>query len=175
MHYWVFDTYNSCHQNRITTRPKLLLTNFFQSFLCGLWCVWKPNEMLNYIRCSKFDIQINNNNKGWHYIVEIIAYLPVLGGIFPVFLKALSFPSSSRAFQSLDGITGECSYLGFLSRWTLYWSQTIFICCSSFFRTAILLKVSLSNRPTNRLVVSSFKFVICLSHLVQMVDPNISK
>ena len=113
MHYRVFDTYNSCCQVWITTRPKLVLTNFVQSCLCGLWCVWQPNPMLNYVRCSKFVIN-NNNNKSYHYIVESIAYLPVPGGIFPYFLKALSFPSSTKDFHSLDGIIGERSYLGFM-------------------------------------------------------------
>ena len=36
MLYWFFDTYNSCRQIRINTRPKLVLNNFFLSFLCGL-------------------------------------------------------------------------------------------------------------------------------------------
>ena len=148
MQYQVFDTYNSCRQIRITTRPKLVLTNFFYSFLCGLWCVWQPMQVMKYVRCSNFDIK-NNNNKAYEYIVESIAYLPVLGGSFPCFLKALSFPSSTRNFHSLDGIIGRRSYLGFLYRWTLYWSWTIFICCPTFFRTMTLLKVAFLNMTTN--------------------------
>ena len=120
--YRVFDTYKSCLQIRISTRPKITLTNFIQSCLCGLWCVWQLNQMLNYVsRCSKSDIKINNN-KAYHYIMECIAYLPVPGGIIPSFLKSLSFPSSNRAFHTLDGIIKGCSYRGFFSRWTLDWS-----------------------------------------------------
>ena len=155
MQYRVFDTYKSCRQIRITMRPKLVLTNFIQYFFCGHWCVWQPNLVLNYIRCSKFDIKMINN-KGYHYIVESIAYLPVPSGIFPAFLRALSFPSSTREFHSLDGIIGGISYLGFLSKWTLYCSQTIFVCCSTFFRTFVVPKVSFLSMPTNQLVSSSF-------------------
>ena len=36
MQYRVFDTYKSCCQIRIITRPKFVLTNFIHSFLCGL-------------------------------------------------------------------------------------------------------------------------------------------
>ena len=131
-------------------------------------------KVLKYIRCSKFDIKINNN-KDYHYIVECIACLPIPSGIFPAFLRPFSFSSFTRAFHSLDGIIGGCSYLGFLSRWTLYWCHTIFICCPSFFRTFIVSKVSLPNRPTNRLVCSSFKTFFCLSHLVRIVGSNIFK
>ena len=174
MHYRVFDTYKSCNQIRITIRPKLVLTNFIQYFLSGLWCVWQPNQVLNYVRCSKFDIKMNYN-KAYHYIMECIAYLLVPSGIFPAFLRPFSFPSSTRAFHSLDGIIGGRSYLGFFSRWTLYWSRTIFKCFPSFFRTFNVSKVSLPNRPTNRLVNSFCKYFGCLSHLVQMVDSKISK
>ena len=114
--------------------------------------------MLNYIsRCSKFDIK-NNNNKAYHYIVECIAYLPMPGGIFPAFLSPFSFPYSTRAFHSLYEIIGGHSYLGLFSRWTLYWSQTIFRCCLAFCRTFDVSKVSFPNRPSNRLVSSSFKY-----------------
>ena len=130
--------------------------------------------MLNYVRCSKFIININNN-KGYHYIVETIAYLPVPSGIFPYFLRTFSFPSSTEAFHSLDGIIGGRSYLGIFSRWTLCWSWTIFKCFPSFCRTFDVSKVSFLNRPTKRLVSSSFKYFSCLSHLVQMVGSKISK
>ena len=131
--------------------------------------------MLNYVSwCSKFDIK-TNNNKAYHYILECIPYLPVPGGIFHAFLRALSFPYSTRAFHSLDGFIGRHSYLEFFPRLTLYWSRTIFICCPAFFRTFVVSRVSLSNRPTNRLVNSSFKYFGRLSHLVRMVGPKISK
>ena len=82
----------------------------------------------------------------------------VHGDSFPCFLRSLSFPSYTRYFHSLAGMIRGCSYLGFLSRWTRYWSQTIFICCPTFFMTMALLNVSLSNMPTNRLVRSYFEF-----------------
>ena len=142
MQYQVFETYNLCRQIWITTRPKLVLYNFFLSFLCGRWCVCQPMKRLKYIRCLKFDLKINNNNV-YNYIVESISYLLAPGGSFPSFLKALSFPSSTRDFHSLHGINGGFSYLGFLSRWTLNWSLTIFICWPNFFRTSAGLKVLL--------------------------------
>ena len=37
------DTYISSRQVGVTTRPKLLLANFFNSVLCGLRCVRDPN------------------------------------------------------------------------------------------------------------------------------------
>ena len=130
-------------------------------------------KMLKYIRCFKFDLKFNNN-KVYNYIFESIACLPVPGGRFPSFLKALSFPSSTQDFHSLVWIIGGHSYLGFLSGWTLNWSLTIFICWPAFFSTSALLKVSLPNMTTKWLVRSSFKFFVCLSHLVQIVGPNIS-
>ena len=116
MMFRVFDTYISGRQVRVTTRPKLVLTIFFNYCLGGLICVREPNKVLKYVsRCSKFDIKINNN-KAYHYIVESIAHLSVPGGIFPVFLKHFYFPSSTRTFLFLDGIIKRHSYLGFFSR-----------------------------------------------------------
>ena len=129
---------------------------------------------LNVSQRSKFDIKIINN-KAYHYIVECIAYLPMPGGIFPAFLRALSFPYSTRAFLFLDGIIRRHSYLGFFSRWTLYWSWAIFKCCPTFFRTFDVSKVYFPNIPTNRLVSSSFNDFGCLSHLVRMAGSKISK
>ena len=171
-----YDTYISGCKFRVTTRTKLVLAIFFNSFLGGLRCVQEPNEVLKYVSwCTKIDIR-TSNNKAYHYILECIAYLPVPpGGIFPDFLRPFSFPSSTRAFHSIDGIIGGRSYLGFFSRWTLYWYWTIFICCPSFFSTFVVSKVSLPKRPTNRLVSSSFKYIFFLSHLVRMVGPKISK
>ena len=132
-------------------------------------------KMLKYVTCFIFDLKIYNN-KVYNYIVESFTYLLVPSGSFPYFLKSLSFPSSTRNFHhSLVGIIKCHSYLRFLSRWTLYWSQTIFICCPTFFRNFIVSKVPLPKRPTNRLVSSSFKYFVCLSHLVQMVGSKISK
>ena len=82
----------------------------------------------------------------------------VHGDSFPCFLRSLLFPSYIRDFHSLARMIRGSSYLGFLSWWTLYWSQTIFICCPTFFRTMALLNVSLSNMPTNQLLRSYFKF-----------------
>ena len=152
-----------------------MLTNFFHSCLGCLRCVRQPNQVLNYVSwCSKFDIKINNN-KAYHYFLEFIAYLPVPGGIFPAFIKPFSFAYSTRDFHSIDGIIGGHSYLGFFSRWTLYWSQTIFRCFPAFCRTFDVSKVSFPNRPTKRLVRSSFKDFGFLFHIVWMVGPNISK
>ena len=111
------NTYISSCQVRVTTRSKLVLANFFNSFLGGLRCVREPNQVLKYVsQCTKFDIK-TSNNKTYHYILECIAYLPVpAGGIFPDFLRPFSFPSSTRDFHSIDGIIGGSSYLGFCSR-----------------------------------------------------------
>ena len=118
----------------------------------------------------------NSNNKAYHYILECIAYLPVLAsGIFPDFLRPFSFPSSTKDFHSIDGIIRGHSYLGLFSRWTLYWSQTIFRCCPAFCRTFDVSKVSFPNRLTKRLVISSFKAFGYLFHIVRMVGPKISK
>ena len=46
MWFWVFDTYISGHQVWVTTRPKLVLTIFFHSFLGDIRCVWEPNQVL---------------------------------------------------------------------------------------------------------------------------------
>ena len=136
------DTYITGHQVRVTTRTKLVLANFFNSCLGGLRCVYEPNQVLKYVsRCTKFDIK-TSNNKAYQYILDCIAYLPIPGGIFPDFLRPFSFPSSTRDFHSIDGIIGVQSYLGFFSRWTLYWSWRIFICCPSFCRTFDVSKVS---------------------------------
>ena len=169
------DTYILGPQVRVTTRPKLVLVNFFNSCLGGLICVQDPNQVLKYVsRCTKFDIK-TSNNKAYHYILECIAYLPVPGGIFPDFLRPFSFPSFTRAFHSIDEIIGGCSYLGFYSRWTLYWSHTIFRCFPAFCRTFDVSNVSFSNKPAKWLVKSSFKYFDYLFHIVQMVGPNISK
>ena len=37
------DTYISSCQVGVTTKPKLMLANFFNSWLCGLRCVQEPN------------------------------------------------------------------------------------------------------------------------------------
>ena len=64
------DTYISGYQVGVTTRPKLVLANFFNSFLGGLICVHEPNQVLKYVsRCTKFDIK-TSNNKAYHYILE---------------------------------------------------------------------------------------------------------
>ena len=122
--------------------------------------------MLNYVsQCSKLDIK-TNNNKAYHYILECTAYLPVPGAIFPAFLKLFSFPFSTRAFHSLDGIIGGYSYIGFFSRRrTLYWSLKIFRCCPSFYRTFDVSKVSFPNRLTKKLVISSFNILASCSTL----------
>ena len=111
------NTYISGHQVGVTTRPKLVLANFFNSFLGGLRCVREPNQVFKYVsRCTKIDIK-TRNNKAYHYILECIAYLPVPAiGIFPDFIRPFSFPSSTMAFHSIDGIIGGRSYLGFFSR-----------------------------------------------------------
>ena len=111
------DTYISGRQVRVTTSPKLVLANFFNSCLGGLRCVRDPNQVLKYVsQRTHFDIK-TSSNKAYHYILECIAYLLVPpGGIFPDFLKPFSFPSSTRDFHSIDGIIGGCSYLGFFSR-----------------------------------------------------------
>ena len=151
--FWFCDTYISGHQVRVTTRPNIVLANFCKSCLGGFRCVREPNQVLKYVsQCTKFDIK-TNNNKAYQYIFEYIAYLPVLNGIFPAFLRPFSFPSSTRAFHSIDGIIGGRSYLGFFSRWTLYWSHTIFKCFLSFCRTFDVSKVSFPNRPTKLLVI----------------------
>ena len=110
------DTYILGCQVVVTTRPKLVLANFFNSFLGGLRCVREPNQVFKYVsRCTKF-IK-TSNNKAYHYILECIAYLLVpAGGIFPDFLSPFSFPSSTRDFHSIGGIIGGHSYLGFFSR-----------------------------------------------------------
>ena len=123
----------------------------------------------------KIDIK-TSNNKAYHYILECIAYLPVQpSGIFPDFLMPFSFPSSTKAFHSIYGIIGGHSYLGFFSRWTLYWSQTIFRCFPAFYRNFDVLKVYFPNRLTKRLVRLFFKAFGCLFQIVQMVRPEISK
>ena len=110
------DTYISGRQVRVTTRPKLVLANFCNSYLGGLRCVREPNQVLKYIsRCTKFDIK-TNDNKAYQYILECIAYLAIPGGIFPNFLRPFSFPYSTRDFHSIDGIIGGCSCLGLFSR-----------------------------------------------------------
>ena len=136
------DTYISGRQVGVTTKPKLVLANFFNSFLGGLRCVRESNQVLKYVSwCTEFDIK-TSNNKAYQYILECIWYLPIPGGIFLDFLRPFSFPSSTRAFHSIYGIIRGCSYLGLFSRWILYWSRTIFKCFPAFYRTFDASKVS---------------------------------
>jgi len=94
-------------------------------------------------------------------------------GFFHSFLIVLSFASSNRFFHSISGIIGGRSYLGFVWKWTLYWSLTYFKYVSTNEVTPILLKET-PNRLTKWSISSFFKLGFWAFHCVHMVALKIS-
>jgi hypothetical protein len=114
--------------------------------------------------------------KHHNYCIKSVSYLPNPGGVFPFFQSILSFPSSTRTFHSLSGITRGCSYLGFFFADELYTGPTNILKYNPIFEvTLVWLKVPSLNNPTNLLISSSFSLELWEFHLVCMAHQKSSK